>query len=82
MKKKYIKPRRIVKLCIIVKNQGNKNKIIYVYCSVKTEPVSGGILSRLFVAGAKRTDAGVYSCIFGDARASVVVHVLTGKIFN
>jgi hypothetical protein len=47
--------------------------------SVKTGPSSGGILSRLFVAGAKRTDAGVYSCVFGNARASVMVHVLAGN---
>ena len=49
------------------------------YCSVKTDLLKDGAISRLFIAFASKRDSGNYTCSMRNAQASVVVHILDGK---
>ena len=50
------------------------------YCSVKTDLLKDGAISRLFIAFASKRDSGNYTCSMRNAQASVVVHILDGKL--
>ncbi|XP_065095573.1 peroxidasin [Ochlerotatus camptorhynchus] len=48
--------------------------------SVKTDLLTGGAMSRLYIANANRYDTGNYTCALADiAQATVAVHVLNGE---
>ncbi|EAT47775.1 AAEL001127-PA [Aedes aegypti] len=48
--------------------------------SVKTDLLTGGAMSRLYIANANRYDSGNYTCALADiAQATVAVHVLNGE---
>lgn len=48
--------------------------------SVKTDLLTGGAMSRLYIANANRYDTGNYTCALADiAQATVAVHVLNGN---
>lgn len=48
--------------------------------SVKTDLLTGGAMSRLYIANANRYDSGNYTCALADiAQATVAVHVLNGN---
>ena len=50
------------------------------YCSVKTDLLKDGAISRLFIAFASKRDSGNYTCSMRNAQASVVVHILDGEL--
>jgi hypothetical protein len=54
-----------------------------VCCSVKTDILSSGATSFLYIANANQHDSGNYTCALTDvADATISVHVLNGKCFR
>lgn len=52
-------------------------------CSVKTDILSSGATSFLYIANANQHDSGNYTCALTDvADATISVHVLNGKCFR
>ena len=49
------------------------------HCSVKTDLLKDGAVSRLYIARASKTDSGNYTCGMRNAQTSVTVHILNGK---
>ena len=49
------------------------------FCSVKTDLLKDGAISRLYIAFASKRDTGNYTCSMRNAQASVFVHILDGK---
>ena len=49
------------------------------YCSVKTDLLKDGAVSRLYIARASKTDSGNYTCGMRNAQTSVTVHILNGE---
>ena len=52
---------------------------LHFLCSVKTDLLKDGAVSRLYIARASKTDSGNYTCGMRNAQASVTVHILNGK---
>lgn len=54
--------------------------LLFYSASVKTDLLTGGAMSRLYIANANRYDSGNYTCALADiAQATVAVHVLNGN---
>ena len=51
----------------------------FFFCSVKTDLLKDGAISRLYIAFASKRDTGNYTCSMRNAQASVFVHILDGK---
>ena len=47
--------------------------------SVKTDLLTRGAISRLYIALASKYDSGNYTCSMRSAQTSVMVHILNGK---
>lgn len=53
----------------------------FFFCSVKTDLLKDGAISRLYIAFASKRDTGNYTCSMRNAQASVFVHILDGMYY-
>ena len=56
----------------------NQKHFFFFFCSVKTDLLKDGAISRLYIAFASKRDTGNYTCSMRNAQASVFVHILDG----
>ena len=54
----------------------------FFFCSVKTDLLKDGAISRLYIAFASKRDTGNYTCSMRNAQASVFVHILDGMYYS